>query len=605
MKLVKPNLHRVAGMMNEYVRDKLPWSRDDTVIHLTTEPLAESPETPAWYYRTKADIYLNVKRILGDDFDETSLMKPKVYQMLWGFITHEALHSVYSNWDIKAPPAVQETLTLFEELRIEKRGVDRGSVAYLRHSFAWLLNDVLARKHLSTSPWAIAHLWALAYGRHLAGIAATEEVTAIDALARTELGDHTVDLLREILSEAMVLHIPGHYGRAPRLEQLRLLAVEWLELLGVDSEAQPPMLFLFVEDAEGTGDGEGEAEDEDGKDGHTGLGKLDGVEETAERTPDETPYVEVDPETSELLREALRETAESVDQPMPEAPPTPIALADPAEWAKIFKPRALGAEWATKVPTPDQRAKARRLAQTLEALSLPTIAREKVRSVAPPGRLRGRAALRQAADRSRSAMTVAEPWERTKRRRTHTKPVVVGVMTDVSGSMSWAQEFVAEFAWVVATAGIHIGARTAAVTFGNTAEAVIQPGEIPQLVKVRSANGSEEAFDCAAAAIESVLHLAAPTAYSKVLFIVSDGQLVRTGEPQRAQRWIEQWTSAGTIVVWIAAQYHWNFYKNGERRPGVLHDVQVPTGRLGEPSMTEKLYHDLSREVMAAASKVV
>lgn len=154
-------------------------------------------------------------------------------------------------------------------------------------------------------------------------------------------------------------------------------------------------------------------------------------------------------------------------------------------------------------------------------------------------------------------MTTATPWERTKRLRTTSRPVVVGIMTDTSGSMGWAENFVADFAWTVATAGIRVGARTAAVTFGSRTEMVTRPGATPQQIRVRTANGSQEMFDEAAAALEGVLHFTTGAANAaKVLFIVSDGELVREGEPSRAAQRIEQFTNAGTLVVWVGASPH-------------------------------------------------
>src|SRR5690606_3851248 len=178
-------------------------------------------------------------------------------------------------------------------------------------------------------------------------------------------------------------------------------------------------------------------------------------------------------------------------------------------------------------------------------------------------------------------LSTATPWERSKRRRTTTKPVIVGVMTDTSGSMAWAQTLVADFAWILATAGQRVGARTAAVTFGNSAEMVLRPGEIPDDIRERAANGSEEAFDQAAAAIDGVLHLSTPMNAAKVLFVVSDGVLVIPGEPERARQWLERWTAGGTLVVWIgsASHYYEGVIFGGVRGPGRLVRVDASTIR--------------------------
>jgi uncharacterized protein with von Willebrand factor type A (vWA) domain len=450
----------------------------------------------------------------------------------------------------------------------------------------------------------VANTWALAYGRFMIGVATEEEVAEIHLLAKTIVGDSEVEILEDILGEAINLST-----YASKFEtQIRDLAIEWLELLGVDpDEDPPPSLVMMVcdsadadkgegEEGEGKGtDKEGADDAEDGdKEGDGEDGKNADIKGDTANTGKHGETAPND-EVSDVLQDALRKTAEatgSSDLPYGEK----VKLASPGEQGRIFTGKPSRSGVTERPPSNKLRVQSRKLATTLEALSLPSITRTKVPSLVPPGRLRGREAVRKAADEQRGAMTESTPWERSKRRRTTTKPVIVGVMTDVSGSMRWAQEFVADFSWVLANAGVSIGARTAAVTFGDYVTPITKPGDIPRNVMERVANGGTEQFDHAAAAIESVLHLGVQNAAAKVLFIVSDGHLVKQDEPQRAAMWIRDWTRAGTHVFWLGCDLKGQYSKSG-KAPGGLHFIDA-----GYRTDMDSLYTEVEKKVITAAS---
>lgn len=565
-------LVRFSGLLNGHI-DEFPWKLDGAIAHVTTEPLEGSPETPAWYLPAKGDVYINLSAVYYDDDAEyrlacSSMNRDKFPAVIMGMLAHETAHSRWSDWmtDFPMKPSILQVATLFEELRIEKRASDwrsgrrdRDTIVpstWLRGCFTWLLKKMTAQP-LSTQPLALGHTWALIVGRYVAGIALLEEVQPIDMAVRTALGDDTVDMMREILDEAVQTEDPQN--------RLPGLAKEWLELLHADGDECPQWsLFLHA--------GEPQPEDE----GSSEMG--------------------------EVVAAAIEQVAEAVDETGAALPVEP-ALSNPMEMApKVFGGHGKGRgsftrNWKTREPTPALRAEAARLSRTLETLSLPSVTLTHIPSEIPPGRLRGREAVRQSAERSMAMMTTATPWERTKRRKALTRPVIVGVMTDVSGSMGWAQKFVADFAWVMAKAGTRVGARCAAATFGDTAEMVVRPGEVPQLVRERDSDGGCEEFDLAAAAIEGVLHLSVPTNAAKVLFIVSDGHLVNEYEPQKAARWLERWTKGGTLVVWIGCE-RWEELAGRVRKPGKA--VRVPIGMTGRRD-TDKIMRDMEKVVIAAA----
>jgi hypothetical protein len=169
--------------------------------------------------------------------------------------------------------------------------------------------------------------------------------------------------------------------------------------------------------------------------------------------------------------------------------------------------------------------------------------------------MRGRVLVRQAAERSIGLIPSGDPWKSTKRRHTMTRPVVVGIATDVSGSMYWAERLVAQFTYVLGYAGTRINARTAAVTFGCAVTATLKPGEAPSRLRVVPAHDSVEQFDFAMAALDGVLNLRFQNRCTKLLFVFSDAHFVKTGEPARAKKWIKEVQAGGTEVFWVAAEY--------------------------------------------------
>lgn len=552
------------------------WHKDGVLVHLVdkTLPIPGMDATPAWYMSNTDDISLSLPAIFkGDDktmqAEVGKLAAGKKSPLMEGFLSHEMSHAAHSGWlfDERTPgkhsAAVNQVMTMFEELRIEKAVADAACADNLRPSFQWLLEN----SEMPESEAGLAQLWALTYGRYLAGIASRAEVEEIHTLAKTTFGNETVALMVEILSEAMECKAKIAGRIVPSLAQ------EWIELLDLPdepSEGYGTMICVHADENEGD-EGDGEGSGAGGEDGDEGKGS--GDEDSDGDEPDETAAEsgysgETKPlsdRTKELLTKAVRKLADNAEKPLPTMD---VRLADPRKMApKVFGEKL--PHFAKEVdPTPKDRSRALRLAHKLEQLALPSIQKMPTPSTIPPGRLRGREMVRLAADRDAGRMSTATPWEKTKRTRTTTRPVIVGCMTDTSGSMSWAQEFVADFAWVVARAGVHVGARTAAVTFGDDANMVHKPGTIPTKKVVYPANGGTEQFDHAIAALDGVLHLTTRNNSAKVLFIVTDGELVKSGEPKRAKMWLDKLVEAGTAVVWVGASSGYTTHYTGK---GVTH----------------------------------
>lgn len=563
------------------------------VVRVTTDPEVGAP---AWYHHFEKTVNIDhaVLDIRGDE------------GVLLGAVLHELGHANHTTWIIPkgTSGAVAKAVTWLEEIRIERWVHDRlRDPGELRTMFSWLLGSL--RKGPWPTEFAVSGLWALAVGRYFSGVCAWSEVEDLDLLVRTELGDGRVTHMKEILSEALETEVePGEP------EPLLALAQEWVDLF---PDAEEPMVMLVLcghssedhDDEEGEGEeGEGSSGGEEGDEGEeptsgsapskTSSGTPDddapeddvpgrdlpsSVEDPGVLDPEEDapPTKSISEETAEMLKKKLDELATATEDI--EKPEGPLERADPVKAMRDVvaqdRPARRGRygrlNFEEVVPPAAVRARAASLSRTLENLHLPAVAKMKVASPGPPGRLHGREMVRKSADRSAGRMSMATPWKSTKRIRTSHKPIRVGTMTDTSGSMHWAERLVAEFAWITATAGRKIGARTAAVTFGDRVSPVVLPEQVPHTMKVYAADGGTEHFDVAAAAMDGFLKLSHNDGSTKVLFIVSDGQLVIHDEPERARMWLQQWTRAGVLVFWVGCDWGRSYYA----MPGVTF-VNVP-----------------------------
>ena len=143
-----------------------------------------------------------------------------------------------------------------------------------------------------------------------------------------------------------------------------------------------------------------------------------------------------------------------------------------------------------------------------------------------------------------------EMWEHKTRKQTDEPTLSIGVMVDVSGSMSEAMKPMATTAWVLAEAGRRVQARTAMVYYGEGVFPTLRVGQRLDEVNVYTAEDGTEKFDEAFMALEAHLNLL-DSRGARLLVIVSDGNY--TNEQQRkAKAWIAECDKRGVAVMWIA-----------------------------------------------------
>jgi Mg-chelatase subunit ChlD len=174
---------------------------------------------------------------------------------------------------------------------------------------------------------------------------------------------------------------------------------------------------------------------------------------------------------------------------------------------------------------------------------------KEVTSILPPGRLRSRAMLQEAAYKARGSMMHAQPWKRTVRKHTDDPTLNVGVMVDISGSMADAMQPMAVTAWAMSEAVRRVQGRCAMVYYGSGVFPTLKPGQHLPEVNVYTAPDGTEKFDKAFKALDGSLNLLNGTG-ARLLVVVSDGCYT---EPERenAKKWVNECEKNGVAVLWI------------------------------------------------------
>jgi hypothetical protein len=570
-----------ADLINARISMIAPYTHGSAVIQLF-----EDGPAPAWYSGLTGDIGINLKSIdiktadeLSARFIEADLYDPKSIddkeiRKLIGIIQHEVAHHRWSPWlmkrDIvrKSTTSQYNVICLFEEIRIEKRAIDstRGRARpTLRSSFELVLDNVVGSE--MTSRAALADAWVLVAGRAYATVASFDEVQAVDDVARTVFGDDVVDQMHELLDEAVTLEISNFHSES--FNRMIEIVDEWIDLVGTDSGGASGSGIESTDlnedeigsesagsttpdagDEQGTsGNGGGSAGDQDDETPIDGsLGQV-GSQGTDELSDTSTWTESLTEEEADLLRRTVAEAAKKVSEAWNVTEKTKIA--DSASTAsEVFKRTKAKPRYVTREPSAQERRAAADLARRIESFNYTAPSVTKVKSLVPPGRLNAREAVRGSADRSRGAMVSAKPWQTKKRKHVHNPPITIGLMTDVSGSMGWAEQTVAATSYVFSKAISRVSGRFAAVTFGNKAEAIIWPNEIVNEVRVRRADGASEDFDHGVAALDGILKLTTGKGV-RLLVVVSDGHFVKTSEPSKARQWYDRMAAAGVGIVWV------------------------------------------------------
>ena len=505
-------------------------------------------QTPACFNPLCAEVEVNVEVAFGKGISPEMIGDISKRDTLFdwprasGAIFHEALHARYSRYSLEA---AQKELSNYEfqafmsleESRIEKHGVDNfpANRVFLRScALEIVLHDYQqqADEHAAHGVRSIAGLAALTCARVDAGSLNSEDVVEIKEIIIEHLGETVYDALREI----------------------------WIKFQAHDNHTNPTHLYELAREWEKI---------------LSQLAKETGEQPEVGMSADKGILVLVDAVMKEL-KEAIEEAASNVA----------IATGDDVqeqeqkeEWQEVVDLRSKAARQKreheqvahdvfsastaeinstgsgstlkeTRSPTPAERAAAVKIAQLLEKAKYRERDETEIQSILPPGRLRTRAVVQQAAYKEQGSMMRPEAWRRTMRKHTDDPTLKVGVMVDISGSMSSAMQPMAATAWAMSEAARRVQGRCAMVYYGAGVFPTLKPGQHLDKVNVYTAPDPTEKFDKAFKSLDGSLGLLQSTG-ARLLVVVSDGVYTET-ELERAKHWVKECDRNGVAVLWLS-----------------------------------------------------
>ena len=539
--------------------------RSDIVAYVG--PGAGGP-TPACFNPPLAEVEVNVDiafgkgispEMIGDLQDRDTLYDwPKAS----GAIFHEALHARYSRMDL---PKANEALTpsefaafmSLEETRIERLGVTNfpANRVFLRAcALDIVLHDINENIEKADSIRSVANIAALVSARVDAGTLDADDAVGINAVVIDFLGADTFTKLQSVWRrfqaiENVINPLPL-YDLAREWDQiLRDLAKERGEDIDMPSDAQV-MAAIIAEVIK---------EIEDAMD-MIDISVADDVqdqqqaEEWKQEADTRANAARQDREHKKVADEVFKKTAE---------------LNGHGSGSSLREVR---------MPTAAERAAAVKIARMLEKAKYRERDEREIQSILPPGRLRTRAIVQNAAYKAQGSMTLAEPWRRTVRKHTDDPTLNIGVMVDISGSMGNAMQPMAVAAWAMSEAARRVQARAAMVYYGQDVFPTLKLGQHLDQVNVYTAPDGTEKFDRAFKALDGGLNLLHGSG-ARLLVVVSDG-CYTPQETERARHWVRECDRNGVAVLWLpfAAEYNSHYAKDITRDTNavLLADVRDP-----------------------------
>jgi len=336
------------------------------------------------------------------------------------------------------------------------------------------------------------------------------------------------------------------------------IAAAWLDVLGEDPEDASGMVGESMMGESLPGDpGEGESSEGEGEsgEGESGEGKpagfgdkIMGKVHIAESKVDKEVTEARGEERSERKRAESKADAER--RKAAEGPHTE-AFSKASTGTHGYTPDGFAHYSHSRPPSADERRAAKMLARALEKIDYRDRAVKKVRSVVPPGRLVGRAAVQADAmtEQGRDSSEV-EVWSGKRRTKVESTPLTIGFLVDISGSMNAAMEPLASSQWVTTTAGAHVDAKVASVHFGDSVHGVTPCGVKERDVRLFAPYDGSEAFRDAALAIDRELDLLDGRG-ARILFIASDGHYVNGRDMAYAGTFMPLAKRKGVAVIYL------------------------------------------------------
>jgi hypothetical protein len=512
--------------------------RNDLVVYVGAEM---SAPVSALFDPATAEIEVNAKDAFGiadpeivGDLNDRSMMYE--FPKATGAILHEALHARFTQWDLvksskDLKPNENEALHLLEESRIEGLGIIHypENSEFLRASaMEIVIGDLTAEKMaMLSNTRAMAKIATLVGGRVDCGVLSYKDVKDVLDLVVAGLEQDLYNQLRELWVKAQ------HHKKHNNADDLYPLAIEWERLVsekakekGEETESGECGYPVPSELLEEINKALGSSADESSWTASINLGDQELEEKRQE---------EVKERQGEGKRREQNKVAESK------------VFSKGSEEMPFGKSGSKLVE--TRKPTSPERVASVKVGQLLDKAKYRERDVAVVSSVLPQGRLKTRAMVQKKAYEAIGVRVPVEMWEHKTRRQTDEPTLTIGVMVDVSGSMSEAMNPMATTAWVLAEAGRRVQARTAMVYYGEGVFPTLRVGQRLDEVNVYSAPDGTEKFNEAFMALESHLNLL-DSRGARLLVIVSDGQYT-SEQSRKAKEWIAECDKRGVAVLWL------------------------------------------------------
>ena len=509
------------------------WSdRTDLVALLGTEA---GKGAPACFLPALAEIEVNTKEAFGEITtpsmidDLTKRKNQYEFAKAVGAIRHEAYHAKFSAWDIPLAGKTLkqdefEALMLLEEGRIEAWGIKTHPDAkvFLRASAMGLIIDEAKEVFSEQSTIRSASsLVGLCHARIIAG--SLDELQAFDLLDKVNgiLGSDLVMKLKEIIYQFQ------DHSIHTDISACYPLAIEWARL----------------------------------------------VREKAEEAG-EQPTKEQQEAFAEMMSEMLGEMSESVsisnanelqDQKRSEdMKESATAKANTSKEQKkneeiarqVFSKSSGPGQASTRSqlvekrsPNGQERNSAVKIAKALERAKYRERGAIEIGSIVPPGKLNTRKIIQAKALEQKGIFTQPKAFSKKVRKHTDEPELSVGVMVDISGSMSSAMNPMASTAWIMSEAVRRVQGRCAMVYYGSDVFPTLKAGQRLKEVNVYSAPDGTEKFDRAFRALDGALNLLNGEG-ARLLVVVSDGHYT-SDEMESAKAWVARCSKNGVAVLWL------------------------------------------------------
>ena len=513
------------------------WSlRNDIVAYVGP---GAGGQAPACFAPTTAEVEVNVDVAFGFGVkpEEVERLNERKVQYEFpkgtGAIMHEAFHARFSRWSM--PEAYKElksdeyqALILLEESRIEFQGLKSMPNArpFLRAcAMEIVIGDVKEDMEKQTPTKSLTNLIGLVHARIDAGILEAHEVAVVMELVENQIPADVVEQLRTIAlsAQAHELHDDA--------TELYPLAIEWARIVRDlakergDEEGDNPLGEALKKMLSDVIDAMEEASDEISASNFGELADQEQLEDMKEEVKAKADDAKEEQENREVAKDVFSKSSGAG------------STKSHSELVEVRSPNA------------DELVAAVTIGQWLEKAKYRERDEHEIASILPPGRLRTRAIVQNAALKSRGVNQQVEAFRKTVRKHTDDPTLHVGVMVDISGSMGSAMKPMATTAWVMSEAVNRIQGECAMVYFGNDVFPVLKAGQRLKEVSVYSASDGTEKFDKAFSALDGALNLLHGNG-ARLLVIVSDGQYT-SDESQKAREVIAKCEAAGVAILWL------------------------------------------------------